>query len=120
MKVRTNCNSCRERIRKECEDAFLKHEYSIFKDMSTSFAAYAITTVLMTMVKRGRTKEYIQKLYDDMIFVFDTPSVMGKEISMHDNMMMLQKEYGIDWGRINIQVESEKEFLNSANKRKWT
>lgn len=120
MKVRTDCNRCRKQIYDQAKEEFLKHEYSIFKDMSTSFAAYAITTVLMTMVKRGRTKEYIQKLYDDMIFVFDTPSVMGKEISMHDNMMMLQKEYGIDWDRINIQVESEKEFLNSANKRKWT
>lgn len=111
-----NCNSCRKKIHEEEREAFLKHEYSIFKDMSTSFAAYAIITVLMTMVKRGRTKEYIQKLYDDMIFVFDTPSVMGKEISMHDNMMMLQKEYGIDWDRINISVESEKEFISSARK----
>lgn len=32
MKVKTNCNTCRDRIRKECEDAFLKREYKIISE----------------------------------------------------------------------------------------
>ena len=116
MKVRTNCTTCRNKVYKEAEEAFLKHEYSIFSDMSKSFASYAITTVLMTMVKRGRSKEYIQKLFDDMVFIFDTPAVMGKEIKMHDNMKMLEKEYGIDWDRVKVNVESENEFIKNVKK----
>jgi hypothetical protein len=112
-----NCNSCRKKIHEEERDLFLKQQYAVFKDMSTSFAAYAITTVLMTMVKRGRTKEYIQKLFDDMVFIFDTPAVMGKEISMHDCMKLLENEYGIDWDRINVSIESEKEFIRAVQKR---
>lgn len=117
MKVKTNCNACRERIRKECEDAFLKREYKIFQEMSDSYAMYAVVAVLMTMVRRGRTKEYIQKLYDDMCFIFSTPAVMGKEISMHDCMKLLEDEYGIDWDRINVSIETEKEFIRAVQKR---
>lgn len=116
MKIRTNCNTCRNRIHEEEKENFLKHEYKIFSDMSKSFAVYAITTVLMAMVKRGRSKDYIQKLFDDMVFIFDTPAVMGKEIKMHDNMKMLEKEYGIDWDRVNVRTEDEKEFISSAKK----
>ena len=71
----------------------------------------------MTMVRRGRTKEYIQKLYDEMCFIFDTPAVMGKEISMHDCMKLLEDEYGIDWDRINVSIETEKEFIKAVQKR---
>lgn len=117
MKARTNCNACRDRIRKEVETEFLKQQYSIFNDMSNSFATFAVTAALMTMVRRGRTKEYIQKLYDEMVFIFDTPSIMGKEVKMHDCMKLLEDEYGIDWDRINVNVESESEFIRGAKKK---
>lgn len=117
MKARTNCNACRDRIRKEVETEFLKQQYSIFSDMSNSFASFAVTAALMTMVRRGRTKEYIQKLYDEMVFIFDTPSVMGKEVKMHDCMKLLEDEYGIDWDRINVAIETEKEFIRAVQKR---
>lgn len=114
MKVRTNCSSCRDRIRKECEDAFLKHQYKIFSEMSDSFATYAVTAILMTMVRRGRSKEYIQKLYDEMCFIFDTPAVMGKEVRMRDCMKLLHDDYGIDWGKIHVNCESESEFIKGT------
>lgn len=114
MKVKTNCNTCRERIRKECEDTFLKHQYKIFSEMSDSFATFAVTAILMTMVRRGRSKEYIQKLYDEMCFIFDTPAVMGKEISMRECMKLLQNEYGIDWDKIHVNIENEREFLRAV------
>ena len=117
MKVKTNCNACRERIRQECEDAFLKREYKIFSEMSDSFATYAVTAILMTMVRRGRTKEYIQKLYDEMCFIFDTPAVMGKEVRMRDCMKLLHDDYGIDWDKIHVNMESEKEFISAVKKR---
>ena len=114
MKVKTNCNVCRERIRKECEDSFLKRQYKIFSEMSDSFATFTTTVALMTMVRRGRSKEYIQKLYDEMCFIFDTPAVMGKEISMRECMELLQDEYGIDWNKIHVNIESEREFLKAV------
>lgn len=114
MKVRVDCNSCRKRIHQEEHDAFLKAEYAILRDMAFSFAAYSISAALMTMVRRGRTKQYIQKLYDDMCFVFETPEVLGKEVRMSDIMKLLEEDYGIKWDKICVNVESEKEFVGAT------
>jgi hypothetical protein len=97
-------------------EAFLKKEYAIFQDCSLSFATYAICAVLMTMVRRKRTKKYIQQLYDDMCFVFDTPEIFGKQITMTDVMDRLEKDYGIDWSKIHIRMETEKHFISSTKK----
>lgn len=84
------------------------------QDMGKSFAVYAISAVLMTMIRRGRSKKYIQQMYDDMCFIFDTPSIMGKEVTTTTIMKMLQDEYGIDFDRVNVHLESEKEFVSAT------
>lgn len=116
MKARIDCASCRKRIHEEEMEAFLQKEYSIFRDCSFSFATYAICAVLMTMVRRGRTKKYIQQLYDDMCFVFDTPEIFGKQITMSEIMNKLENDYGIDWSKIHIHMETEKQFVSSTKK----
>lgn len=115
MKAR-NCNDCRKRIHEEEKEAFLKAEYSMMRDMGKSFAVYAISAVLMTMIRRGRTKKYIQKMYDDMVFIFDTPSIMGKEVTTTTVMKTLEEEYGIDWSRVNPIIEDEKDFVKEAKR----
>lgn len=114
MKVRTDCNSCRKRIHEEEKTEFLKAQYAIFTDMAECFAAYAVSSVLMTLVRRGRTKQYIQKMYEDMCFAFTTPEVMGREIRMNEIMKMLEKDYGIDWSKISVNCETEHEFISST------
>lgn len=113
MKAR-NCTNCRRRIHEEEKENFLKAEYSMMQDMGKSFAVYAISAVLMTMIRRGRSKKYIQQMYDDMCFIFDTPSIMGKEVTTTTIMKMLQDEYGIDFDRVNVHLESEKEFVSTT------
>ena len=114
MKVKTDCSSCRRRIHEEEKEAFLKAQYAIFKDMAESFAAYAVSSVLMTMVRRKRSKQYIQKMYEDMCFIFTTPEVMGKEVRMSEIMKMLETEYGIDWSKISVNCETEREFISTG------
>ena len=106
-----NCNQCRSKIMKQAEAEFMKHEYAIFEDMAYTFAVYATTAVLATQVKRGRSKKYIQEMYNDMVAIFDMPKVFGKVITMADIMKRLEREYGIDFKRINVHLESEKEFI---------
>ena len=116
MKARIDCSSCRKRIHQEEHDACLKAEYAIFRDMALSFAAYSISAALMTMVRRGRSRQYIQKLYEDMCFVFETPEVLGKEVMMSDIMKLLEEDYGIDWDKIHVNVESEKQFIGATKR----
>ena len=82
--------------------------------MAESFAAYAVSSVLMTMVRRKRSKQYIQKMYEDMCFIFTTPEVMGKEVRMSEIMKMLETEYGIDWSKISVNCETEREFISTT------
>lgn len=113
-----DCTQCRKRIYKEAETAYLSQGYEFFQDSAHTMAVYAVCGVLTAMIQRGRTKEYIQKLYKDMCFVFDTPTCFGKAITMTDVMDRLEKEYGIDWSQLKLHTETEKEFITSARKEK--
>lgn len=108
MKARINdCVSCRKKMHEE----FLKHEYKFFSDTAYSMAVYAICGVLSAMVRKGRTKHYIKQLYEDMCFLYDTPELFGKEITMTDIMHRLTQDYGIDWDKLHVHIETEKEFI---------
>ena len=111
-----NCNTCRKAIYKEAEEAYLKHEYAFFRDSARSFAVFAVCGVLTAMARRGRTKEYIRHLYDEMCLLFSTPDMFGKRITMTDIMHSLEKEYGIDWDKLQVHIESESEWLHGVRK----
>lgn len=118
MKARIDCPTCRKQIYKEVEKGFLQHEYKFFEDSARTFAIYAICGVLTTMIRRGRTKQYIKQMYDDMCMFFGASDVFGKTITMTDIMTRLEKEYDIDWNKLVIHLESEKKFITGEQKRK--
>jgi len=106
-----DCNSCRKQIHAEEKEAFLKGQYAILKDAAYTFACYATTAALAVQVRRGRSKEYIQKMFEDMVAIFDTETFFGKQITLTNIMTDLESDYGIDFKRINVHLESEKEFI---------
>ena len=72
--------------------------------------------VLTAMIRKGRTKQYIKQLYDDMCVVFSTPDYFGKQINMTDIMHTLESEYGIDWQKLEVHHESEQRYLTGVRK----
>ena len=116
MKVKTDCNKCRKEIYKQAEEDFLKYEYSVFSDSAYTMAVYATTAVLAVQIKKGRSKKYIQELYNDMVAIFDMPHIFGKEITLNDIMKRLEREYWIDFKRIKVHIESEQEFIKGVMK----
>lgn len=111
-----NCATCRKKILAEARDEYLNYEYAVFRDSSRSFAVFAVCGVLSAMIRRGRTKQYIQRLYSDMCLLFSTPDFFGKKISMIDVMHTLEKEYGIDWSKLEVHIESQKEWIHNTKK----
>lgn len=111
-----NCSTCRKRILESAQEAYLKQQYRVYTDAAYTFAVYATAAVLMAQIRRGRTKQYIQKLYDDIVLVYDTPQMFGKPISLTDIMHRLEKDYGIDFKRIHITLETEKQFISGVRK----
>lgn len=111
-----DCIACRKAIYKEAETAYIKEQYRFFRDSAYSMAVFAVCGVLTAMVRRGRTKQYIQNLYKDMCLLFSTPEMFGKQISMTDIMHTLESEYGIDWKKLEVHIESEKHYLTGVRK----
>ena len=111
-----NCNACRKKILAEARDEYLKHEYAFFSDSARSFAVFAACGVLTAMIRRGRTPQYIRQLYDDMCLTFSASDMFGKAITMTDIMENLEKDYGIDWSKLEVHTETEQHWVTGARK----
>lgn len=118
MKARTNCSECRKRIYKEAETAYLKTQYQWFGDAAYSMAIFSTVACLAVMKRRSRSKDYIRKFYDEMCFMYDYPEFFGKRVTMTELMKNFEEEYGIDFSRIKLHLETEKEFLRSVKEAK--
>lgn len=116
MKARSDCQKCRKAIYKEAETEYLKYEYKFFEESAFSMACFAAVVALSVHYRRGRSKAYIQSFFDEMCFIFDMPQVLGKSVTMTEMMRMYEKEYGIDFNRIKLHLESEKEFIRGTQK----
>lgn len=117
MKAKTNCSECRKKIHKEAETEYLKREYRWFSDAAYSMAVYSAVACLAVMRRRNRSRAYIRKLFDEMCFVFDYPEIFGKRVSMTDLMKIFEEEYGIDFSKINVHLETEKEFIRDIERK---
>ena len=45
--------------------------------------------------------------------IYDTPELFGKPIVLSDLRETFEKDYGIDFNRINVNIEDEKSFIKS-------
>ena len=109
-----SCNQCRKAIKKACELEYLKHVYNVYSDVAEGMAKCTIAAVLMVQVRRGRSKKYIQELFNELVMIFDTPTLFGKEIRSDDMIENLSKEYDLDFDRVSVHKQNEKEFIRSA------
>lgn len=116
MKARSDCQKCRKAIYKEAETEYLKHEYKFFEDSAFSMACFAAVVALSVHYRRGRSKTYIRSFFDEMCFIFDMPEHLGKGITMTEMMKFFENEYGIDFNKIKLHLESEKEFIRGTQK----
>lgn len=116
MKVRINCAKCREQIAEEIQTQYLKQGYKYFEDTSYSIAYLIIAAALSVHHRRGRSRTYIRAFYDELLWILKTPEVFGKEITMTDTMKMLEDTYGIDFGKVELNLESEREFISGTKK----
>ena len=111
MRSHIDCTKCRKAIYQEAKEAYLKNEYAFFSDSVHSLATFTTVAVLAVMERRGRSPEYIKKLYDDICFMYDYPEIFGKQLTMTELIHKFEKEYEIDFSKIKVHIESEKEFV---------
>lgn len=117
MKSRVqDCRKCRQQIADEIQKEYLKQGYDFFTDSAYSIAYLITAAALSVHHRRGRSKAYIHSFYDELLWILKTPEIFGKEITMTDTMAMLTREYGIDFERIELNLESEREFISGTQK----
>lgn len=116
MKAITNCKACREKMLNQAREEYLKKQYAIYQDLAHTFACYCTAAVLMAFARKGRTKKYIQELFNDLVFIFDTGEIFGKAVTLTDVLKQLEKDYDIDFKRLNVHIETEKEFITGMKK----
>lgn len=102
---------------KEAEESFLKKQYALYKDMAYTFTVLATAADLATHLRRGRSPEYIKKLFDEMCFMYDYPELYGKPLHLTEVMKKLEDECGIDFKKIKVHLETEEQFVKSIKNR---
>ena len=110
MKTKT-CAQCKKEIRDEIKKEYRKDEYQWMIDLMQSAIEHTTVCAIAVMERRGRSKDYIQKFFNELCFVYDMPSIFGKEIRAEDVKRRYEKEYNIDFDKIKVHFESEKEFV---------
>ena len=94
MKVRTDCNKCREKQR---EDLM----YEVFSVSADSIAS-GITAVAITALEHeGFSEEQIKKFYEDFRFFLETSEIFGKKII----------------NNIKVNIESKTRFHKRYNRK---
>ena len=117
MKSRVqDCRKCRQQIADEVQKEYLKQGYDFFTDSAYSIAYLIIAAALSVHDRRGRSKAYIRSFYDEMLFVLKIGEVFGKPITMTDVMKHLETEFGIDFDRVELNLESFEEFYKGTKK----
>lgn len=111
MKSRTLKDMTRE-LRKEVDRENAKHQYKIYLESVDTMFQAAATAMIAVMCRRGLSKKYIQKFFDDFIGILEFPEIFGKELRSDELQKRFEKEYGIDFSRIHVKIESEEEFLH--------
>lgn len=95
---------------KRCREEFVNKQYNFFTESAHTMCCFSTAAVLAVMMKRGRSKEYIKKLYEDIKLMYDLPQIDGKQITMTEVMHQLETEYDIDFNEIKLNLETRKEF----------
>lgn len=109
MKART-LKDVEKAIKQEVDRENAALQYKLFDEVLDSSVQAAAVAMIAVFHKRGLSKKYIQKFFDEFIGVLDMPDVFGKAVTSENLMEQYSKEYGLDFSRIKVRRESYNEF----------
>ncbi len=89
----------------------------LYRGHSDDVARAIIAAVLLVMHRRGRTAKYIQELFSDILCVLDQPKIMGHQMTDIEVREFISEQYGIDFGRVHMQVETDAEARRRERKK---
>lgn len=85
-------------------------QYKLFCLIADDVARSIVGACLYAMHRRGRTKRYIQQLYEDIKLVLEYPKCFGVELTDTAVKEVLKNEYDIDLSEVITKKESFRDF----------
>ena len=86
-------------------------DFRVFLKVKDGVAQQTVAAMLYAYHLRGFRKKRLHEMYERVLSIINMPPVVGNQISGNDLIDFLTKEYGIDFDRINLKTETEKEYL---------
>lgn len=101
----------RKSLREHAKQAALEDLYDRLPDICNQIGEHMVVAMLAVFEGRGNQPKYIKKFYEDLMLVLETPEIMGMKIVSNEVKKRYEKEYGIDFDRIQINIVSKEEFV---------
>lgn len=118
-----NCKACRKQqeqnckeCRKQLEQKVYDMKYDFFAEASDAVARGIMVAFVSVLDRRQYSKQYIRKMYEDMLLILDYPEVFGKQIESEELAKEFSEKYGIDFDEVKLKIEDKKEFMHRNRK----
>jgi hypothetical protein len=106
-----SCKKCRENWEKAIAQQIYDMKYEYFAEASDAVARGIMIAFVAALDRRQYSKQYIRKMYEDMLLILDYPEVFGKQIESEELAKEFSEKYGIDFDRARLKIEDKKEFM---------
>ena len=113
MKVRINekrvsNEQLRAIIRKECESTV----YSQLEEVALHAVRSTVAEMIYaTMDRRGLGEKYIRQRFEEIVALYETPPVLGREMTDGQIIDYISKKYGLDFDRLKPKFKGWSDAL---------
>ena len=109
MKART-LKDMQKEVQREVDRQNAEYQYEIYTKCVDDMFKGAAAAMVAVLHRRGRSKAYIQKFFDEFIGILEYPDVFGKALTTTELFELFTKEYGLDFNRIHVRCETLEEY----------
>lgn len=102
-----NCKACRKQLKQKVYDM----KYDFFVEASDAVARGIMIAFVAALDRRKYSKQYVKKMYEDMLLILDYPEVFGKQLESEELAKEFSEKYGIDFDKVRLKIENKKEFM---------
>ena len=91
-------------------------DFRVFLKVKDGVAQQVVAAMLYAYHLKGYRKKRLQDMFEQMLSIINLPPTIAGPISGNSLIDFLEREYEIDFDRIKLQTETEKEYLERVIK----
>lgn len=91
-------------------------EFRVFLKVKDGIAQQVVAAMLYAYHLEGFRKKRIQDMFERMLSIITLPDTLQGGVDGTGLMDFISREYGIDFDRVKLKAETEKEYLERVIK----